>query len=237
MFSRIKINVFLPCKKNSTRVKNKNKRKFANINFGLLKIKIDQLLKCKFIDKIYLSTDDKKIINFVKKLNNELIIIHHRVDKSLSTNQTSTKDLTEHASSIIKDGHILWTHVTSPLIDNFSYDKIIKTYKKNLKKNYDSLMTVTKFNGFIWNKKEPINYNPKKEKWPKTQNTDYLYEVNSAVFISSREIYKKQQNRIGKKPFFYELSRLEGIDIDELEDFYFAEYIFINKHRYLKRKF
>ena len=66
MFSRIKINVFLPCKKNSTRVKNKNKRKFANINFGLLKIKIDQLLKCKFINKIYLSTDDKKIINFVK---------------------------------------------------------------------------------------------------------------------------------------------------------------------------
>ena len=97
-------------------------------------------------------------------------------------------------------------------------------------------MTVTKFNGFIWNQKKPINYNPKKkEKWPKTQDTSYLYNVNSAVFISSRENYIKEQNRIGKKPFFYELPRLEGIDIDELEDFYFAEYIFINRHRFLKR--
>ena len=235
MSDKMKINVFLPCKKNSTRVKNKNKRKFANVHYGLLKIKIDQLLKCKFINKIYLSTDDKKIINFVKKLKNDLIIIHQRVDKKLSTNQTSNQDLIQHASDIIKDGHILWTHVTSPLIDSFSYEKIIKAYKKNLKKNYDSLMTVTKFNGFIWNQKEPINYNPKKEKWPKTQDTNYLYKVNSAVFISSRENYIKEQNRIGKKPFFYELPRLEGIDIDELEDFYFAEYIFINRHRFLKR--
>lgn len=231
----MKINVFLPCKKNSTRVENKNKRKFANVHYGLLKVKIDQLLKCKFINKIYLSTDDKKIINFVKKLKSDLIIIHQRVDKKLSTNQTSTQALIQHASDIIKEGHILWTHVTSPLIDNFSYEKIIKAYKKNLKKNYDSLMTVTKFNGFIWNQKEPINYNPKKEKWPKTQDTNYLYKVNSAVFISSRENYIKEQNRIGKKPFFYELPRLEGIDIDELEDFYFAEYIFINRQRFLKR--
>ena len=231
----MKINVFLPCKKNSTRVENKNKRKFANVHYGLLKVKIDQLLKCKFINKIYLSTDDKKIINFIKKLKSDLIIIHQRVDKKLSTNQTSTQALIQHASDIIKEGHILWTHVTSPLIDNFSYEKIIKAYKKNLKKNYDSLMTVTKFNGFIWNQKEPINYNPKKEKWPKTQDTNYLYKVNSAVFISSRENYIKEQNRIGKKPFFYELPRLEGIDIDELEDFYFAEYIFINRQRFLKR--
>ena len=231
----MKINVFLPCKRNSTRVKNKNKRKFANINFGLLKVKIDQLLKCKFINKIYLSTDDKKIIDFVKKLKTDLIIVHQRVDKKLSTSQTSTQALIEHASNIIKEGHILWTHVTSPLIDSSSYDKIIKTYKNSLQKNYDSLMTVTKFNGFIWNKKKPINYNLKKEKWPKTQDTGYLYKVNSAVFISSRENYIKEHNRIGKKPFFYELPRLEGIDIDELEDFYFAEYIFINRHRFLKR--
>ena len=65
-------------------------------------------------------------LRFVKKLKNDLIIIHQRVDKKLSTNQTSTLDLTKHASDIIKEGHILWTHVTSPLTDSFSYDKIIK---------------------------------------------------------------------------------------------------------------
>ena len=64
----MKINVFLPCKKSSSRVKNKNRRKFANINFGLTRIKLNQLLKSKLINKIYISTNDKKIINFAKKL-------------------------------------------------------------------------------------------------------------------------------------------------------------------------
>ena len=62
----MKINVFLPCKKTSTRVKNKNKRPFANIRFGLVKIKLDQLIRAKLINKIYLSTNDNKIISFVK---------------------------------------------------------------------------------------------------------------------------------------------------------------------------
>ncbi len=43
----MKIDVFLPCRKQSSRVKNKNTRKFANINLGLLEIKLNQLLKTK----------------------------------------------------------------------------------------------------------------------------------------------------------------------------------------------
>ena len=49
------------------------------------------------------------------------------------------------------------------------------------------------------------------------------------------KIYRKKKNRIGNNPYFYNLSRLEGIDIDELEDFYFAEYIFKNKKKFLER--
>ena len=49
----MKINVFLPCKKTSTRVKNKNKRPFANIRFGLVKIKLDQLIRASYSKYIY----------------------------------------------------------------------------------------------------------------------------------------------------------------------------------------
>ena len=111
----MKINVFLPCRKSSTRIKNKNIRKFANINFGLLEIKLSQLLKAKLINKIYLSTNDKKIIYFCKKLNNKRIIVHERIDKALSLDKTSNTQLVNHAINIMPDDHILWTHVTSPL--------------------------------------------------------------------------------------------------------------------------
>ena len=154
----MKINVFLPCKKNSSRVKNKNKRRFADIDFGLVKIKLNHLINSKLINKIYLSTNDLQIMNYAKKLKNDKIIIHQRKDSSLSTSSTTTQKLINHASEIIPDGHILWTHVTSPLVNSKTYDKIILRYKKALKTNYDSLMTITKLKGFFWNKKGPINY-------------------------------------------------------------------------------
>ena len=235
MSNKVKINVFLPCKKSSSRVKNKNKRKFADIDYGLLRIKINHLVKCRSIDKIYLSTNDEKIIKFVKYLKNNKIIIHKRIDKTLSTSKTVTQKLIEHASDIIPDGHILWTHVTSPFVNKSIYEKIIKKYKQIIKKKYDSLMTVTELKGFVWDNKKPINYNSKKIKWPKTQETKPLNRINSAVFLCSRDNYINKKNRIGRKPYFYKLSRFEGIDIDEFEDFYFAEYIFKNKKKFLKK--
>ena len=231
----MKINVFLPCKKGSSRVKNKNKRIFADVDHGLLRIKLDHLIKCKNINKIYLSTNDEKIIKFSKKLNIDKIIIHKRRDERLSNNKTTTQKLINHACEIIPDGHIMWTHVTSPFVNEKMYEKIIDKYKRVVKKGKDSLMTITELKGFFWFNKKPVNYNNKKIKWPKTQETNPIQKINSAVFICSREIYRKKKNRIGNNPYFYNLSRLEGIDIDELEDFYFAEYIFKNKKKFLER--
>ena len=157
----MKINVFLPCKRNSTRVKNKNKRRFAKVDFGLIKIKLNQLIKAKLIDKIYLSTNDQQIINFAKKLKNKKIIIHSRSDISLSRSSTVTQKLIKHAMNIIPDGHILWTHVTSPFVESKMYDQVIKKYKNVIKLKYDSLMTVTKIKGFVWDEKKSLNYNYK----------------------------------------------------------------------------
>ena len=65
----MRIKAVLLCKK-SQRLRNKNIRKFANFNFGLLELKIKQLLKVKLINEIIISTDDEKIhkdfINIIK---------------------------------------------------------------------------------------------------------------------------------------------------------------------------
>jgi len=226
------VNVYLPCRKKSSRVKNKNTRRFANINFGLLEIKIDQLLNAKQINKIYLSTNDKKIISYCKNLDNKKIVIHERKDNSLSLNKTTNNQLLNHAIKIMPDDHILWTHVTSPFADSEIYDQAILKYKNLIKSNRaDSLMTVTKLYGFFWLNNKPINYVSPKLMWPRTQDTKPLDHINSAIFISSKKNYIKFNNRIGKKVYLYNLKKLEGLDIDEKEDFYFAEYIFNNKKK------
>ena len=61
------IDIFLPCRSSSARIKNKNIKKFSNKKFGLLELKISQLILVKGIRNIVVSTNDKKIINFLKK--------------------------------------------------------------------------------------------------------------------------------------------------------------------------
>ena len=93
-------------------------------------------------------------------------------------------------------------------------------------------MTVTKIGGFIWDEKSPINYSNRRVRWPKTQTIKKLNKINSAVYLNSVENYKKYSDRIGKKPFMYELNPFYGWDIDGIDDFILGEYIFKSRKRY-----
>ena len=219
------INVFLPCRSGSQRVKNKNIKKFHNYKFGLFELKIHQLLKTKYIKKIIVSTDDKNIINFLEKFNHRKIKLDIR-PKHLATNKTKTDSLISYVPKLFdKNDHILWTHVTSPFFDSKDYIKAINLYKKNLGKK-DSLMGVSPVQDFIYDEYKPINFNKIKEKWPRTQTLKKLYVVNNAIFISSRKNYLKYNDRIGTKPFLMNIEKIKSFDIDWPEDFKIAEKIY-----------
>ena len=62
-----KIAFFLPTRKGSERVKNKNTRPFAGMDGGLIENKIRQLLGTKLIDEIILSTNDEKCMEVAQR--------------------------------------------------------------------------------------------------------------------------------------------------------------------------
>lgn len=219
-----KLTAFLPCRKGSQRVPKKNIKPFMHYDFGLVQIKLQQLIDTPEIDEVILSTNDMDVLNYAQTLNNPKILCHHRADH-LATSETSTDDLVGHALSLIPEGHILWTHVTSPFVDAEEYSNVIQKYHKALLDDYDSLMTVNLVHGFIWNDDEPINYDRAKEKWPRTQTLKPLHEINSAVFLSSSENYRVLNDRIGNKPFLYALDKIQGFDIDWEDDFEVAQAI------------
>ena len=216
-----KIIAFLPMRKGSQRVKNKNIKKFSGVEGGLTYIKISQLLKVDLISKIIVSTNDAEVKNIAKSFQSDKIIIDNRPEE-LASSTTSTDDLIKYVPSIIEDDIVLWTHVTSPFVNEIIYTKMIESYFAQLDK-YDSLMSVTTLHQFIWDSKGPISYNKDKEKWPRTQTIKPLYEVNSAVFINDIKGYKSLNDRIGQKPFLYELDKKESFDIDWEDDFEIAE--------------
>lgn len=213
---------FLPCRSGSERVKNKNIRPFAGYEHGLIEIKLKQLSNVDEIDKIILSTNDIEIINFSKSLNLQKLVIHER-DNSLCSSKTSTDEIIKLVGGLVKEGHILWTHVTSPFINSEMYSDIINSYEKSLSEGYDSLMTTSEIRSFVWNEEGPINYNREIEKWPRTQTLPILHEVNSGAFLTHSDIYRKNIDRIGNKVKLYPLSKISGHDIDWPEDFVIAE--------------
>ena len=84
------------------------------------------------------------------------------------------------------------------------------------KKSFDSLLSVSKIQQFLWSKKENrcINFDRSLVKWPRTQDLSPLYEINHAFYINSRENYLKLHDRIGESPLLFELDRIHSFDID-----------------------
>src|SRR5690606_26268418 len=128
------------------------------------------------------------------------IKLHHRCGE-LASSETSTDDLIAHALDLIPEGDILWKHVTSPFVSAELYQSIIIKYIEATKQGYDSLMTTTLLHAFLWQDGCPINYDRNKEKWPRTQTIKPVHEVNSAVFLASSEIYRVNNDRIGRNPY------------------------------------
>lgn len=225
----MKISVFLPCRSGSKRIRDKNVKLFANNPNGLVGIKLDQLLRIKYLDKLYLSTNDEKIIQYANTLNNQKIVIDKR-EEYLCSDETSTDELIDYVGSLIKSEHVLWTHVTSPLFGTKEYEFVIEKYFEVIKSGYDSLMTVTPIREFLWTKNGAKNYNRELEKWPRTQTLEEIYSVNSTVFINSIHNYKNYNDRIGKIPYLQETDKINGFDIDWPEDFIIAEILYKSKN-------
>ena len=56
------INVFLPMRAGSERIPKKNTKTFSGIKGGLCRIKLEQLIQCKLIDSILVSTNDLEVL-------------------------------------------------------------------------------------------------------------------------------------------------------------------------------
>lgn len=222
------ISAFLPCRLGSERVKYKNTRPFGGEKESLIGIKLKQLLAVAEIDNIVVSSDDPLVLDRAAQFSENRVLIDER-PKELCLSTTATDDVVKYLPTLIGEGDVLWTHVTSPMINSTDYSSIIKAFQENISRGYDSLATVTKIQKFLWDKDGPINYDRAAVKWPSTQDLAPIYEINSGAFLASVEIYKKLSDRIGTNPFLFEMDSVRAVDIDTWDDFLFAEKLYLSE--------
>jgi len=209
----------VPMKAHSERVPNKNIRDFAGN--PLYYYILNSLSQSKYIQEIYIDTDSEIISKKAPKIFSKVKIIKR--PKKLRGDFISMNNIIAYDLSQIDGEYFLQTHTTNPLLKTETINKAIEVFL-NLK-GYDSLFSVNRFQSRFYNSKEkPVNHNS--NELLRTQDIPPLFEENSNLYIFTKKSFiHNNNNRIGKKPFMFEIDKLEAIDIDTEEDFKLAELI------------
>ena len=211
-------------KKLSERVPNKNIRTIGRFDFGLLEIKLRQLIACPLLDAIIVSTDIPGLNGFIDELGSERLSLHAR-PSNLAQPESRIEELAQYAATLTSHTHVLWTHVTSPFITSRDYSRVIEEYFRSCESDHDSLATVDHVRKYARFNNVALNYGEAGMEWPPTQELEPVVILDSGVFVSPRDTLKIGK-RLGKNPHFFSLGGgLRSFDIDYEEDFTLAKLI------------
>ena len=212
----------LPIKEHSERIPEKS---FEKIGFKpLFSFIIDSLINSQHISKIVINTDSERIINEIGKLYPTDSI--HFIDrpKELRGDLVPMNDIIKHDINQFETNLFIQTHITNPLLKTKTIDNAILFYKNN---TYDSIVSVNEHKSRFYDSKyNPINHDGSSNIL-RTQDLKPLYEENSCFYIFSKDSFiKSGNNRIGNKPFYFTINKLESIDIDYYEDLQLARALY-----------
>ncbi len=214
------IAALVPMRHSSERVIGKNYRDFAGkpLFFHV----IESLLACKSISTVVIDTDSPVIIEMAQQNFPTVKILErpaHLRDGSIAMN-----DVLLNAINQIPADFYLQTHSTNPILTSATIEAGIQQFL-SVYPMYDSLFTVTKKNVRYWDVlARPINHN--QNILLRTQDLPPIFEENSCMYVFSKEILLRKHNRIGDRPFLFEMPEIEAQDIDVELNFKVAEFLY-----------
>ena len=204
---------FVPIKMNSQRVPHKNVLPLGR--HSLAWYIFDSLKKVKGIDCIYVYCSDESIIKYLPEG-----VTFLRRDPYLDGNLVKGFEIySRFIEDVDADVYVL-SHATSPFV---SSDSIQGALDHVLSGENDSAFSAKKIQTFLWDRTGPINYDPNDV--PRTQDLSPVYAEVGAFYIFRKEVFTEQRRRIGNNPYIQVLNDIEGVDIDEPEEFDFAKMI------------
>lgn len=223
----MKIAIFVPIKKRSTRIENKNFKKLGSKPLYLWTFDTLNDLRSSYkrydpdvtID-VYVDSDELELRDICKKYSYNFI---ERLPE-LAEDSASGNDLLEYHFNTFNTYDIYCQcYITCPFQ---SWNSIFNCLRALINDhNYDSSLLSHSRQTWYWYNGFPINYNPKElgrsqDSIPVIQETTGFYAINKSA-------YNRVRCRIGDYPYFHNVGILESIDLDNPEDFKLAEYLAI----------
>jgi CMP-N-acetylneuraminic acid synthetase len=217
----------IPAKKNSIRLKNKNIKKFNGK--PMLYWTIKACLKSKIFDYVFVSTDCK----ITQKISIKYGASCPFLRKKHNTNRSSTDDVVyESLNEINKKLKLNYDEVflLMPNCPLRNSKDIINFKNYFVKNNLSFLCTIIKFPNFLnpnyslyGKKMDHLNFLYRKFINTKYKPTNHFFSLTGAIRSAKVSDFLKHKNFINKKTKYYEIKLINGIDIDDITDFEFAE--------------
>ncbi len=211
------ITALVPMRHHSQRVPGKNYRLLDGR--PLYQHILSTLLNVPELTQIVVDTDSPDVIEGVRK-NFPTVKILERPDE-LRADTIPMNEILMYDTGQFPSDLYLQTHSTNPLMRSETFSCGIQTLLK-LYPAYDSLFGVTRLQSRLWDGLgRAINHNP--NILLQTQDLPPVYEENSCMYLFTRNNLERKRNRLGERPYLFEISRDEAWDIDEEIDFKLVE--------------
>ena len=231
----MKILAVIPARGGSKGLKNKNIKNLCG--HPLIAWTIKKAKQSKFIQKVVVSTDSKKISEISKKYGASVPFFR---PKKYATDKANDFVVLKHALDFFKNkgenfDYIIMLQPTSPLRDLNDIDNSIK---RVLKENIEALVSVSKLDvhhpRFIYSIKNNDSLVPflKKNKSSdvRRQDLEPLYFLEGSIYISKIKSLIKHKTFYHNKTVAYKLPKWKSLEIDDIEDLYIAE-LYIKKKK------
>jgi CMP-N-acetylneuraminic acid synthetase len=215
----------IPVKGTSERVLSKNFRPFVD-GMSLTELKVKQTIESGAFADVFISSDSDEAEALAKKYGIGFI----RRAAEYCNNRIPWSDVIHHVAESLPigdDDYVCWSHTTSPLFDRFK--EAAEALGEQRDYGFDGLVSVAPMNEYIVTEKgRPINY-----AWgawhPYTQDVERLFRISGAVYMATKGDMVRYRYVLGLKPYLWQTSNYEAIDVDTDYDFKLAQLLY--QHR------
>ena len=220
-----KIHAIILARGGSKGIKNKN---LILINKKpLIYWSIINCLKSKKISSTWVSSDNKKILDFSKKIGAKTILRPKKLASDKASSDSAWAHAAKHIEKFDKIDIIIGVQPTSPIRLSSDFNNAIKKFMYG---KYDSMFSASNFETFFtWQlikNKVKSNYNLNKR--PRRQEIKKTILENGSFYIFNQRKFLKNQNRLFGKIGFYLMEKYKGFQLDTLEDVKIINSIFKN---------
>ncbi|SFD02727.1 acylneuraminate cytidylyltransferase [Algibacter pectinivorans] len=221
---------FIPLRKGSKGIPNKNKRKM--VGRPLFTWVLGEAVFSN-LDEVVVYTDDQSIIDFITKeyhWTNKVKAVLRSAESASDTASTEFAIL-EYCESINYNFDVFCLlQATSP----FTRKEDINICLEKLNEDYDSALTVVNTHRFLWDKNgKALNYNPKER--PRRQDFEGLLIENGAVYATTKDSLKSTKNRLGSNIAVVQMAEDSLHEIDSETDWTVVEQLLIERQKQAKQ--